>query len=218
MSCLWARSDRLGGLRELYPDRGQIICIDTETTGLSPMDGDEVLQLAAADVPTGEVLYDRYLWPAHNREWPEAEAVNRISPETVRDAPSVCEERGRIQEMLDGASVIIGYNLGFDERFLEAAGFVLDPEWEIDVMYDWAAHVGDYQTWCGGYRWQKLSSAARRTGYTGHRRHDALGDVMATIHVAKWLQEHPERMNANYLTCDDWELQAQERDEAGDDA
>lgn len=206
MSCR-CRSDYLDALCEMYPGRGRIICLDTETTGLDAQGGDEILQLAAADVVTGEVLYNSFLWPAHNKSWPEAEAVNRITPEMVRDAPSMCDEREKIQEIIDRAAVIVGYNIGFDLGFLEAGGITDgETEWVIDVMLDYAAHVGDYHDWCGGYRWQKLTDAARATGYSGHDAHHALGDVMATIHVAKWLQEHPKKMAEHYRQLADLEF------------
>ena len=32
---------------------------------------------------------------------------------------------------------------------------------------------------------------------TGYDAHDALNDCRATLHVAKWLEEHPERMLKN---------------------
>lgn len=190
--------------------------IDTETTGLFPYGReppyedcvpDEMLQLSIMNVATGRTLYDKLLWPAHRKSWYQAEQVNHISFDMVRDAPSVYEERSRIQEIIDGARLVIGYNTSFDMGFMEAAGISFEKvKWAIDVMDDFAAHYGEFVDWAEDYKWQKLTTAARLTKYDeaywvhgSKTAHDSLEDCKATLHVAKWLEAHPDQMLKNAL-------------------
>lgn len=59
-----------------------IICLDTETTGLNHYD-DEILQLSIID-GSGAILFSEYVKPVHHECWTDAEKVNHISPSSVR--------------------------------------------------------------------------------------------------------------------------------------
>lgn len=200
----WVRSNRLSELLEKYQWPGAVIVLDTETTGLHPFGSathlDEapadMLQLSIIDARIGGKLYDQYFWPKNNRVWPEAEAVNHISPAMVRDMPSFVSERDIVQDILDKARVIIGYNLSFDLGFLEAAGCNYSrTKYLIDVMDDYAAHIHDKPDWADDYTWQKLTKAADDTGYRWPAAaHNSLQDCMATLHVCRWLEKNPHEM------------------------
>ena len=98
------------------------IVIDTETTGLD-VSWDEILQLSIIDADTGEKIFDGYFKPFFIKEWPEAQAVNNISPEMVADKPYFAEKVTEIQKIIAAAHTVIGYNVvGFDRDFLEARG------------------------------------------------------------------------------------------------
>ena len=58
------------------------VYLDTETTGLHPEEGDEILSLTIVDA-NGRLLFDERFKPKHKKEWPEAQAVNHISPDDV---------------------------------------------------------------------------------------------------------------------------------------
>lgn len=59
-----------------------IICLDTETTGLNHYD-DEILQLSIID-GSGAILFSEYVKPVHHECWTDAEKVNHISPSMVK--------------------------------------------------------------------------------------------------------------------------------------
>lgn len=155
----WVRSDKLTELEQNYPWPTGAIVLDTETTGLYPYErpneharyygpdvypADEILQLSIMSAHNGRTLFNKKLWPAHHKHWYEAEKIHGIRPIDVRDAPSFYEVREKVQEIIDGARLIIGYNLCFDMEFLEAAGITFDKcKWAIDVMDDFAAHYGE---------------------------------------------------------------------------
>ena len=67
-----------------------ILIFDTETTGVNPYK-DELLEFSAVDV-NGTPLLNSYIYPEKHTEWPEAQAVNNISPETVADAYPVFQK------------------------------------------------------------------------------------------------------------------------------
>lgn len=96
------------------------IYFDTETTGLDP-ERDEILTLSVVD-GEGGVLWDRAYRPTRVAEWPEAEAVNGISPADVAACPAISEDVVALREIFGGADSVVGYNVGFDLGFLAAAG------------------------------------------------------------------------------------------------
>lgn len=117
-------------------ERPKIICLDCETTGLDPNE-DEILSLSIVDWD-GNVLHDRKYKPARKTEWPDAERVNGISPESVAECRGIWQDDGRIGQIICDADEIIGYNVGFDMSFLVdrqgprvpcgRAGVPCDPE------------------------------------------------------------------------------------------
>ena len=76
-------------LEHLGNDPRSVLCLDIETTGFFAPD-DEILSLSIID-GTNAVRFHSYFCPEHNDSWPEAEAVNGISPASVRQAPLLRE-------------------------------------------------------------------------------------------------------------------------------
>lgn len=165
----------------------KIICLDTETTGLGDLD--EILTLSIVDAD-GDVLYDGMFDPVSVEEWPQAQAVNGISPEDVAGCPAIREELPKIQEILDDADEILGYNVNFDLRFLERAGAKVDHAKTMrDPQADFAAVYGERDGFHEDPKWQKLTKAAECIDYDwgDERAHGSLADARATLALAKWL-------------------------------
>ena len=165
-----------------------IICLDTETTGLTP-GSDEIIQLSI--VGTDGFVYDQYFKPQYVTSWPEAANVTGIYPEHVADKPVITEPEpfNEIQSILSQASVIIGYHLNFDLNFLRAAGFNVAGAELNDPMYDFAKMYGEqhpeenlWLEWKGMYKNKNLTFAANYFGYA-FSAHNSLEDVRATLHV-----------------------------------
>lgn len=78
--------------------KGKIICVDIETTGLD-MANDEILQISIIN-GRGKTLYNSYIRPEHKREWKEAEEINKIGWEAVKNAPTLRHEKRKIEKIL----------------------------------------------------------------------------------------------------------------------
>ena len=187
----------LMGYLEKEPEK--VMVLDIETTGLHAPE-DEVLSLAIID-GTGETLfYDRFK-PEHNTAWPEAQAVNGISPDDVADGSIFTEETEYINLLLAKAAVIVGYNHeGFDLPFLAQFG-VCPPEDVklVDVMIDYAEIKGEWDKNHQDWKWQKLTACAAHYGYQ-YQAHDSLEDVKATLFCARKCAEDQLRQKAVYQT------------------
>lgn len=153
-----------------------IICLDTETTGLTS--DDEILQISIID-GSGAVLFHELIRPMYKDAWPDAEAINAISPEMVAGKPTIEDFIPHLSDILASAKLIVGYNIKFDQGFLQRAGIAWSKEVPIyDVMLKFA-EITEYY---GKYKYQKLSVCADFFGYESEGRfHDSLEDVRATL-------------------------------------
>ena len=170
-------SDALYG----YPlDRVRVL--DAETTGLSP-ETDEILSLAIVD-GNGNKLLSTYLKPIAHQSWPEAEAVNSITWNMVRDSPRLTDLWEEIKALLDRDDVlIVGYNVRFDLRFLVYGGVgLLNDLHVLDVMDLYKEIKGPGQS--------RLVDCARHYGYEFDA-HGALADARATAFCFRQINRDP---------------------------
>ncbi len=96
----------------------EYVIFDVETTGLSPRDGDRILELAALKVKNFEVIdsFESFINP--QRDIPEqAQRIHQITPEMVKDAPVAAEVLPRFVDFIGGAC-LCGQNVKFDMDFL----------------------------------------------------------------------------------------------------
>lgn len=123
------------------------VYLDTETTGLHPEEGDEILSLTIVDA-NGRLLFDERFKPKHKKEWPEAQAVNHISPDDVEHLTTIDAYMEQICRILDRiADEIVGYNIAFDIGFLKAAGATINPDAAIiDTMQEFMDAFGNSNT------------------------------------------------------------------------
>lgn len=159
-----------------------IICLDTETTGIHT--DDEVLQLSIIG-GDGAVLFSEYFKPVRKISWVEAESVNGISPSDVKDCRPILYYKDTIEKILSSADVIVGYNLyKFDLTMLFNNGIqncIKQNSIIVDVMLHFSSLYGEWNDRHGDYKWQKLIVCAEYYGYPGTHWHDALDDAKATL-------------------------------------
>ncbi len=67
----------------------EYVVFDVETTGLSPLDGDRIIELAAARVRAGVVVdrYDTFVDPRRPLNL-EAQKLNKITDAMIKGAPT----------------------------------------------------------------------------------------------------------------------------------
>lgn len=160
----------------------KLIVLDTETTGLN-CTNDELLQVSIIS-DNRKILYNSYLRPLYNTIWNEAERVNGISPDMVKDSPTVLTECVKINHILSQADIIVGYNTYFDLGFLSNIGCqIKDNAVIIDVMQIFAEIYGEWSEYFDGYKWQKLTTCASYYGYKWQgNAHNSLADCLATLY------------------------------------
>ncbi|MBL8659612.1 MAG: PAS domain-containing protein [Rhodospirillales bacterium] len=155
--------------------------IDTETTGLDPSGGDEIIAIAAVRIVNGRILRREVFDVLVNPGRPigaAAQAIHGISGEMLRSMPPIEDVLPRFHRFLED-TVIVGHNVAFDLRFLELkegktglkfAHPVLDT-----LLLELVLHPNQED--------KTLEAIAGRLGVTVSGRHTALGDAMATAEV-----------------------------------
>lgn len=98
------------------------IVLDTETTGLDPLTGDRIVEIAAIELinhlPVEGRHYHVYLDP--ERDMPaEAFRVHGLSSEFLAGKPKFADEAANFLEFIGDAPLVI-HNAAFDARFLNA--------------------------------------------------------------------------------------------------
>lgn len=161
-----------------------IICLDTETNGVDQY-SDEILQLSIID-GCGAILFNEYIKPVHHDCWDRAEMVNHISPLMVKDCKPLLYYSDTIQRILENADILVGYNIySFDLPFIFHAGIPYKAKKNsiiVDVMLEFAEIYGEYNSYFGSYKWQKLTTCAEYYSYSENNWHNSLDDAKATLY------------------------------------
>ena len=99
-------------------DTIEITIFDTETTGLKPEEGDRIVELAALRVRAQKRIatFDALINPAREIS-PGAFAVNKITPQMLKDAPAIDVVMPRFLDFIKD-SYLCSYNAEFDLNFL----------------------------------------------------------------------------------------------------
>lgn len=173
--------------RAIQPRR---VYIGTETTGLYPDAGDELLSLAVTD-EEGKTLFNERFRPESKREWPAAYAVNHISFEDVSDTPTFAERAGASARAIGDGSEVCGYNVAFDLVFLAAAGLDVSSYKKLDAANLFMTAAGEKSE---GRRFLQ-TEAADMIGYERDGpAYDALADVQAHRAITEWAEPVVETM------------------------
>ena len=172
-----------------------MICIDTETTGLDK-ENDEILQLSVMNEKE-QILLNQYFKPVNKTEWNEEMKINKITPEMVKDCPTIEDCKEQIQDIFSKETTVIGYNTFFDIDFIKNNKIKIDENINvIDVMLDFANMYNEYDSKHGGVKWKKLTFAADFYDFKwDEKAHNSLGDIKATLYVYNKLQERQRVLN-----------------------
>jgi DNA polymerase III epsilon subunit-like protein len=172
-----------------------VVYIDTETTGLDPASGAEIIDIAILSAH-GSVLFNSLVRPV--RPIPvESARIHGISDDHVVDAPAWRDIAPWVSMLLAGSRVIV-YNAAFDSKMINGVcqrdGLdVIARDWEC-AMLQYAAFIQEPGRF-GGFKWHRLETAAAAFGIQpgGHR---ALEDAVACrIVVHAMATTHPDEID-----------------------
>lgn len=157
------------------------VVFDTETTGLNPSEGDEIIQLGAIRIVNGHILQhetiDQLVDP--KRHVPATSvAIHGIDPSLLVGQPTIDRVLPHFHNFSEGA-VLVAHNAAFDMRFLqlkeESTGIHFDNPVLDTLLLSSITHPN--------LKGHNLEGIAERFNITIVGRHTALGDSIVTAEV-----------------------------------
>jgi DNA polymerase-3 subunit epsilon len=178
---LFARSESSHALDDRRLVELAYTVFDTETTGLDPAGGDEIIQIGATRLVNGKLLrsesFDQLIDP--RRTIPAASIpIHGITPDMVEGKPNIDEVLPAFFRYAQD-TVLVAHNAAFDMRFLqlkEAATGVRFEQPVLDTLLLSAVVHPNQES-------HRLEAIAERFDITVIGRHTALGDAMVTAEV-----------------------------------
>jgi len=156
------------------------VVFDTETTGLLPGQGDEIVQIAAVRIVNGRrvegEVFDTLVNPRRPIPLSSTE-VHGITEAMVQDAPMIEDVAARFHKFAEGA-VLIAHNAPFDMEFLRRVEPKLGLRFDNPVLDTVLLSAVIY----GQHEVHSLDALTHRLGITipEEARHTAIGDTVAT--------------------------------------
>lgn len=151
---------------------------DTETTGLEPSAGDEIIQIGAARIVNGRLLrnetIDQLIDPGRPIR-PESIPIHGITQDMLKGQPTIEQVLPSFHEFCED-TVLVAHNAAFDMRFLqikEAGTGIVFTHPVLDTLLLSALIHPNQQS-------HRLEAIAERLGVNVIGRHTALGDAMVT--------------------------------------
>ena len=154
---------------------------DTETTGLQPSEGDEIIQIGAVRIVNGRLLrqecFDQLVDPQRALS-PASIEVHGLRPEMLAGQPTIGDVLPAFHAFARD-TVLVAHNAAFDLRFLQlkegVSGLRFDqPVLDTLLLSAWL-HPNQAS--------HRLEAIAQRLGLPVVGLHTALGDAMLTAEV-----------------------------------
>jgi DNA polymerase-3 subunit epsilon len=157
------------------------VVFDTETTGLNPAEGDEIVQIGAIRIVKGRLLFDETIDQLVNPQRPiprSSVAVHGIEPENLQGQPTIEQVLPHFYAFAEGA-VLVAHNAAFDMKFLTLkqvqTGLRFDQPVLDTLLLSSLVHPS-----LGTHALEKI---AERLNIAIVGRHTALGDAIVTGEV-----------------------------------
>lgn len=182
---LFQSSDQSRSMEDAKLSELTFTIFDTETTGLNPAGGDEIIQVGAVRMFNGKVLqqetFDQLVDPKRNIP-KETIPIHGIEPEMVIGQPTIDVVLPAFHTFAQD-TVLVAHNAAFDMRCLQvkeqATGIVFDNPVLDTLLLSAVIHPNQES--------HRLEAIAERFNVNILGRHTALGDAMATAEVFQHL-------------------------------
>ncbi|MHC2997659.1 3'-5' exonuclease [Tepidiphilus sp. HLB4] len=177
---LFAWSDKAGALEDRPLAELSYTVFDTETTGLDPAGGDEIIQIGATRIVNGRLLkhesFEQLIDPRRPLD-PASIAVHHITPEMLEGQPTIAEVLPAFHRFAHD-TVLVAHNAAFDMRFLQLKEEKLGIRFDQPVLDTLllAAFLLPNQE-------HSLEALALYFGVRVFGRHTALGDALVTAEI-----------------------------------
>ena len=189
------------------------VVFDTETTGLRPSAGDEIVSIAGVRIVNRRVITGETFHRLVDPERPISETSTRfhgITDDMVGGCPPARVVLPRFEAFVEDA-VLVAHNAAFDMKFLamkqDTAGTAFDNP-VLDTLL-LSAYLHDHATA------HHLDAVAARFGVEVSGRHDALGDSMVTaaifLHMIDLLEQRGVRTLGDALEAQDSMVELRKR-------
>lgn len=154
---------------------------DTETTGLNPSEGDEIIQIGATRILNGKLLrqesFEQLIDPRRKLN-PESIPIHGIQPEMLVGQPTIGKVLPAFHAFASD-TVLIAHNAAFDMRFLQikekSTGLVFDQPVLDTLLLSQVLHPNQES--------HRLDAIADRLNLHIVGRHTALGDAIVTAEI-----------------------------------
>ncbi len=165
-----------------YPvDKLTYTVFDTETTGLRPEEGDEIISIGAVRIVNKKIQYNETFEKMIDPDRPipfESYRIHGITREMVTGKPCVEKVLKEFGKFADD-TVLVGHNIAFDMKMMqmkEASSGIVFKNPVLDTLL-LSAFLHPSRTK------HDMEEIARRVGVDIIGRHTALGDAIATAEI-----------------------------------
>ncbi len=178
---LFSRADQASALDDRPLTELSYTVFDTETTGLNPAGGDEILQIGAVRIVNGKLLrqetYDQLVDPQFMIP-PAGIPIHGIEQDMVRGQPTIDQVLPAFHAFTRD-TVLVGHNAAFDMRFLQikeaSTGILFDQPVLDTLLLSAVVHPSQES--------HRIEAIAQRFNITVTGRHNALGDATVTAEI-----------------------------------
>ena len=178
---LFQMSDQARDLQDRRLSELAYTVFDTETTGLDPSAGDEIIQIGATRIVNGKLLRHEGFEQLVDPQRPISAAsipIHGIQPSMVAGQPTIGQVLPAFHAFAQD-TVLVAHNAAFDMRFLQlkeaSTGVCFDQPVLDTLLLSAVAHPNQES--------HGLEAIAQRLGITVQGRHTALGDATVTAQV-----------------------------------